>query len=1358
MNIGLQIGIPLFATFAIVMIIALVRRYWKPETFVVALVSLGLAVTMTVGVAGGAGAQTGGSSGGKGRDTTDFSLALAKQYMLDGRYDAAQEILDSLSRTNGADKSVRLTAARRALLMGDYVTAVQLYQQVDDVQPEKELAVELLDSTRPKDDAFVSFLENNGKNPDDYGMNIVQPSLPEHQTSLDDIRDTLEQELEQFRKEEGEDVSNALDHTVELDAAFDQYLDSGSDVDRVVVEELLKELASDVKNEPDLNTNIHFRIARVKGYVLTGEYSQIAKKADEYTTSEELVILSQLMVSGLVERKDFTDSFVQKNNDRYQAVLDACKQTLEDCGDSLTKEQYEKAKTQVNSLRDAVKNPVSFELQQRLLQQALNGDSAMRSKCYLALAKIKNADGDKEMTESYITAALGTAADSKDRSYQLAMEKMTQIIQGSADASEVMNVAEYVDTALDHSLPLDIPQDMLTSGAPVEDTLGQQMTETVNTSTATINIGVIDKDAFPVVKARVQIQSQQWTTLEELKAHLKVYDCGSQITNFTLEPLTFQKSRIILLCDCSGSMDGSVGTLQEVIRDFAATMGEGEEVAVVGFNSRIDFIREFSGNKDVVAGYADDVFASGGTALFNSLLEAGQLHTQDINSNNIIIAMTDGQDGYTASEWDMYNQIGALAAEKGLTVYTVGLGSVDADYLSLMAKCGNGSFLYAKDKEELQSFYAFIHGQLNNQYILTYTAKNQTRNERTLELSVDEELGSAKKTYYLEDPQYSNEGSDSYDPYVIEDSDITVNGLTAKLLYQSGQSQTVLLKGTGFDAGDDVTVRITGSVKYDLQAKFVDSETYEITVPASVAAGVYDLEVSVAESSVTLKKELTVAVPGSMKSFNFGAYRFTCQQSHVDGNGATVLSGNVTMNGWLRFKGDITVRYDYEGSSKAWITDENGFYVSYSADASQGLAKFMAEKGISASFGPVGTFYIRNNPYTAESYEDFDVDTPDYYGELNLLMLTCDSFDVSFYPDMLKIQGLNFTTELPFQDQLLRGMELEDMRDVSLDTHCLLGATQVALLAEAKYSNETEKFKEDFVMVSLPMRINELELKVDTLKNDYSIKADVGLKSLKKDGAGFELSFGIVGGRFDNIGLRINGPEVRLVDAPVPVSMSNFGFAIGNMSQYPSDSSLLTKILDTEITIQFDVSVANLDAYLPQIRKLMDSKDDVALAQLKDCNLKLKLRDFRICFDAKMVLVGKLELGEVSVSAGKFSYTNTLIGFYNETEYGLRVALKTDVLDMHTANLDLDLKGQAEVCLGYPYSGLWLNGVADFEVGWSILKVDFDVSGDILVGVYKNSAGNLQFSVIVRGTGNSGKYSGFHAYVTRPTGFDVYTY
>lgn len=1356
MSIQLQIAIPLFITFAVLVGIALLRRYFKADVFIIGLVVLSLAVTLTVSHGNLAAEQE-----QEDRETVSaaleddkFSRALAWQYMLDGRYEAAQEVLDNLLRAGKESAEDFLTAARCALLNRDYATALQFYGQTDAPAQEREHALRLLDRFYSNDDALIANLSHQGVDPGEYNLQAGTEESGDYESARQLVLAALEEELEAYKDEFGKAAIRALEAISQLDSQFAKYLDTGYTEDLEALETALERLDSALEDKPELAKIKELRLARLKGYVLTGDYEAIAESADRNAEAEELVVLTQLLVSDLISAKDFSDLYADTDTDPYERVLDQCQEILKNQED-LSRDLRNKYKKKVELLQDQIKDPIKFTLRQDLLEEATNGDPAMQSKCYLALAKLENVEGNAEQAKFYITEALGTAGNSDDQNYLIPMNKMTQIIQGTTETSEIMNVAEYVDGALDHSLPLDIQVSNLQGETNEAGDLSDQMTETVNTSTAMLNIGVIDKDAFPTVKAKVQIQSQQWTTLEELKEHLNVYDCGSQITDFTLEKIEFQSSKIILLCDCSGSMSSSVETLRQVVRDFAATMNEGEQVCVVGFNSSIDFIKEFSGDKDVVTGYADEIFANGGTALFDSLLTVGELHQQDINANNIIIAMTDGQDGNAAGEADMYDKIGAMAAQKGLTVYTIGLGDVDADYLNLMAQCGNGSFLYARDQEELQAFYSFIHGQLNNQYILTYTAKNQTRNQRVLEISVDDELGSARKTYYLQEPERTNDGADAYSPYTVEDTEVTINGFTTKFLYKSTKSQTLTLKGSGFDAGDDMTIRLIGTIKYDLTAEFVDSTTYSVTLPAGVTAGQYDLEVSIADSSATLENELTIAAQGTLKTFTYGAYSFTALQSWVDDNGNTVLSGNVVMNDWLRFKGDVSIASGYQSDAKAYITDHGGFYISYSPDLSSGLANFMAEAGIPVSFDALGTFVIYPDAYTGGEYDSFRVEDQDYGNIINLLMFVCEDFNVSIYPDMLRVQGLNFTFKLPFQEQIMRGWKQTPDMLPQLDSDCLFTATKIGIKGKVEWKDLGDRG--DFVLVSLPLKLGDLSAEIDTLKNSYLFGGEVGFKALKGE-KGFSFSLGFENGKLDLIGLRQDIKDIPVTTTPVPVSISDFGFELKDLSKLPDDADFLTTVLDTEIGILFNVDVASLNTYAPQIAKLIDSEEDVALAQFKDCTLRLKLRELRLSFSAKVVLVTILDVGEVEVSLGCFDYTNRLIGMYNADEVGLRVAAKVKALDWHTANLDLDLNGGAEICIGYPYSGLWFTGLADFDVGWGFLKVDWQVSGDAMIGAFVNSMGNFQFSVIMRGENSQGKQSGFHAYVTSVEGFRVKLY
>lgn len=1344
MSIQLQAAVPLLVTFVILAVIAVWRKYFKWETLIVGVAVLGLGVGLTV-LHATAQPETGEESAAAA-DNTCVSLALAERYMLKGLFDEASDVLRDLQREDGGNPDVLLASARCALLRGDYAAAVQLYSRLDGCEEELRQAMLLQTGGTSGDDAAIRYLSDRGYAPEDYAL-TAGTGTGNFAAAADAVRSALKEHLESLEKKLGGEVMDAVKYAAEIADSFADYL-AGDQVD---VSAAVRKLEGAMKSGTD--GNAHLRIARLKGYVLNGDYSKIAKAADRSASPQELVILAQLLADGRVNTKDFSQEYGNMDTTRYRQVLEICRSTLEKCRESLSREQYDRYKEKLELLQARMKEPVLFALRQDLLTQATEGAADMRSKSYLALAKLENADGSRKLAEEYIANAIGTAGDSDDENYRVPMDQMAGIIQGTAQSDEVKNVAQYVDAALDHSLPLDVTvTDLSGSTAEQSGGLRDQMTDTVTQSTATINIGVINKDDFPVVKARVQIQSNSWFTPEELAAHLQVYDCGSQITEFTLEKLEFQTSRIILLCDVSGSMDDSRQALKDAIISFADNMRPGEQVCVIGFNSGIEFIRDFSDDPDVVKGYADSVHTGGGTALFDSVLYAGAQIPYDINANNIIIAMTDGQDNTPAKEGDMYNRIGAMAADKGLTLYTLGLGSgVNTDYLTLMAQCGNGSFLYVRDQESLETFYDFIHGQLANQYILTYTAKNQSLNKRKLELSVEGELGGAEKTYYLVEPEHTNEGSDSYNPYTVEDTNITVSGLSAKFLYKSSQSQTLELRGEGFDKGDAITVRISGNVKYELKAEFVDNTTYRITVPAEVATGVYDLVLSIRGESLTLEEELTIAVAGDRKNFRFGSYSFTALKSSVNDRGETVLSGNVVMNGWLYFKGDVTIQPGSDSSAKAWLTDGSGAYISYSQSLATGLAGYLAKKGVPLSLGKLGTFCIYSDRYTPEDYEDFPVEPVDYTGDVNVLCLVMEDFSVSLYPDMARFQGINFHYALPFQKQLMRNLNIGGKTSGGVDTEALLTPARIALLAEVEYSGEHE-----FSMVSLPLKLSKATVKIDTLRGDYSVELGVKFKALPKMEE-MECSFAVKDHRFDAIGLRATtARDLKLMDAPVPISMNNFGFELSGFSSSESDAELLDKVLGSTIAIQFDVNVASLNAYLPEIAKLIDD-EPVALAQLADCKLSLCLKEFRLAFDAKLKLCTVLDLGKCRITLGKYQYTNALIGYYDETQYGLQAALTAE-LGWESPNLEMGLEGTAEVTLGYPYSGLWLKGDADFDVGWWILRKDFDVSGDILVGAYVNSSDNLQFSIIVRGTNTKGDYSGFHLYVTRPAGFNIKSY
>ncbi len=1353
MGLLLQISIPLLVTFAVLVLISVLRKYVRFETVAVSVAVLAIGVFSLVRYFGVSTVQE--QAVKAMAESNSVSLLLANQCILEGEYEEAENILNELSKASLAEDGVLLSEARLAFVRGDYGKAVQLYAEVGDgYGDEAVLASKLLEKTKSGNGSVVKYLTDKGYDPSQYGLSSATADVNETE-AVKQITEKIRSTVEQCKDSLGKEAVQATGYAANLLADFSDILHGEDPAEEENLKKMVNRLEKLMEKSDALAGNTHLRIAAMKGNIACEDYESFAESVDENTGSQELTVLTELYVRGLLRKNDFPEEYVSIDKEKVKAVVQQCSDTLEKNKEDLTSQQYKKYKNRVEMLEDQSSNPVTFALRSSLFDKIQTDSDEQKSKSYLALAKIESFSGNSELASEYISEALGTSGESDDDNYRIPMQQMTAIIQGTAESNEVKNVAAYVDQALNYSLPVGMEGNVLAVAENEEsdasDKIKEDMNNSVNERTATLNIGSVNKDNFPEVKARIQVQSDKYLTLEDIKNNLIVHDCGSRINDFTLEKMKFQKSRIILLCDVSGSMSGSEQSLKNAIVSFAKDMREGEEVCVIGFDDRIVFVNEFSGDPNVVESYADSINTGGGTALYDSLLYALDLVTQDINCNNIIIAMTDGQDGSPAREGDMYNVLGAKASDKNVTVYTLGLGDVDTAYLEMMADAGNGSFLYADTDEKLENFYNFIHGQLANQYILTYTAKNTTLNARKLELAVDGELGGAEKMYYLIDREYSNEGSEAYDQYTVADTDLTVYGLSTKSLYKSTADQTVRFKGDGFDAGDDVSVVISGNVKYYLDVKYIDEKTYEITVPAAVATGVYDLTFSARGESVTLKKELTVSVQGNEKEFRFGAYRFTANSSSVNENGETVLSGNVVMNEWLFFKGDIKIS-NYNDTAKVWITDENGAYISYNASTSRGLAKYMAEYGVPVSLGSLGKFAIYGDSYTPESYDKLEVDRIDLTSGFNLLFLLCENCSLGIYPDGINVTGVNFHYQLPFQEQIMRGFNIDEYKTANLDTELILGAVDIALKGKFEYS---EKSEEGFTMISLPLNMSKFSVEIDTLANDYSIAGTVKFKSLKKmDGMNYK--FGVKGGKFDSISLQANGLDISLLQTPVPVSARDFGFELSGFSKYKSDSSTLSNLLGTTVTCKFAVDVASLDAYAPAIADVIDD-EDVALASLDNCELSLTLKEFRMAFSADVVLCTVLDIGKCEIKLGVFDYTNALIGYYDEEQYGLQAAL-TVGSKWKTTNLELELTGRGELTLGYPYSGLWCNGDAGFDIKWWLLSKDFDVSGDFLIGAYKNSSGNFQFSIIVRGTNNNGDYSGFNLYVTKATGLGMYKY
>lgn len=1358
MSVFLQIAIPLFITFAALAVIAVIRRCMRMEVFVIGIIVLSLAVGSTVAHIHYTDQQNGAGAMPLPGNQQEVGLMLADQYMLEGLYAQANDILQEMLSAGGDAKNVLLSVARCLALEGRYAQAIQTYQQIDGYEDELELVVQMYEAGQHGDDISIQYLEQQGVDTSD--LNLI-PSK-DGSGNIDRMRELIhariDDQMEEAEKILGNKAADVVDCAAQLTQAYDRYLLDPSTVNAETIRSTVKKFNRTAEKSLELYANPYLRMARLKGYMMSGDYESLAAVADRYATTEELIVLSQLFARGLVEGKDFHQDYVTVDEDSFKAVLQTCRQTLKELKGDLSKAEYARLEEKYETLRKQLNDPVACTLRQDLSIHVAQCDTSLTSKTHLARSMLEHATGTDALVEEYFFKAIETASSAEDTTYGKSMGALAAIVTGVADASASSQVQDHVQKAVDNSLPLDATLPETTPEEGNSDFVGD-VSDTVNQSTAKINIGQIEKDGFPSVTAKVQIQSNHWVTVEELRQHLLVYDCEEQITEFTLEKVEYDYSRIVLLCDVSGSMDGSEQDLKDAIIAFAENMKEGEEVCVIGFDSRISFTTDFTSDPEVVKSYAELIDTGGGTALYDAVLHTSNMCDFDLSGNNVIIAMTDGQDNYPVNHKTMHSNIHAMTEQTGVTLYTLGLGdSVDAEYLSYMAVCGNGSYLFVSGKESLTDFYNFLHDQIAHQYILSFEAVDEVSVERVLKIGLDDELCGDSKTYYLVDPD-TLEKPEAPDGFVLTESGKTVSGLDTKVLQHSDQEQLVQLRGKGFVADDTIKVILTGDQSYMLKATFVDSETYQLVIPSAIACDTYDVKVIIGKNEFTLTNELYIYMAGTAQHLAFGDYIFTSRTTYTNDSGNMVLSGEVVMNNWLCFRGDLEITYDPDGS-KIWLRDEYGCYVDYDERKSYGLALDLAHNGIGISFKSLGNFYLSNDEYSPDDFDeldDFDVDKIRYTGGISGLWVYVSGQHVNIYPDCIRLDVQNFGFEFPNMKQILQEL---DLRNGNLTIGAGEDETEVYILFVDNYVHlqgqyvfdDKGKNVGDILLMSLPLDLEELTLKVDTSRGNYDLEGEVGVKMIPgMDGVGLHVA--LLHNKLNTIGLQLEGTKATVVVAPVPVTFEDFGFEIGKLAEQPQNAKLLEYLWGLDYSVLMEIEVGGLSAVLPDLGEILDDPD-ISLVEFDDVKCTANFKDLSFAFESKVNMFGILELGKCKVKIGNFSYDAHLLRMCGTHETGFQLSVNNE-LSWATKAIKFTFGGEKEITVGWPYTGLYGNNTLDIEKAWYVPGGDVNVKGEIQAGVYQNSSNSTQFSVYVKYTGTRGQEKGFHAYITHRDGFEV---
>lgn len=412
-----------------------------------------------------------------------------------------------------------------------------------------------------------------------------------------------------------------------------------------------------------------------------------------------------------------------------------------------------------------------------------NGSESVAKIC-LELADIEYASGDHASAAKYVEKSLSCALSFTDTEFSSIVERINEIILNSDDPEERKLLSDYVDLMVRNRMPKDIPSidtTILDSAAEVyeeenennnsgynsdkdfesddsglfltemtkntykedeeensdkysdidtdsetDDTykksLTQNINDTINQISGSINVVSINTKNFPSVLAVAAVDENYASSSEEFKINMSVTDAEVGIDDYEVEKIDYDTINVILVCDDSGSMSGNArDCLSDAVKTFAKKTDENVKIGIVPFSSEVntDMASPLGASESELIETADALRASGGTNIYDAVKYANALFSSNENDLNIMILMSNGNDGIPSGE--ELEQLRADCVSRGITIYTVRLGSsVDAGLLEEYAGYGSGEYFYVNTPESIESFYNYIYNISKNRYRIKY--------------------------------------------------------------------------------------------------------------------------------------------------------------------------------------------------------------------------------------------------------------------------------------------------------------------------------------------------------------------------------------------------------------------------------------------------------------------------------------------------------------------------------------------------------------------------------------------------------------------------------------------------------------
>ena len=1022
MSMMLQISLGLLPAILLVLGSVLLQRK-KPA---LRLVLLGLLVAASVTccvVHFATRAEVADKSKGDSEELVDMVYAL----MASGSADDAEDFLKQVMETSVYVPDYALCQARIHVLRGDYTAAKMMYQKAmeegvkgDEVQAEYDMVCR-------------TFAPSGV----DLSLLIHDPAYKQQVEGADQlIQDTanarqevvvlVNRNLQTLVTDVSKHITESVQSIQKSEELYRRYLKDEM-VDEAQVEAIIKQLDALEKKYPALMEQAILREARMKMQLTKGDFSAIAKSVTERSGYKELMVVSELYINGYITEKDFSKAYGKENMAAMRAVREHLLQLYNNEYREESSSDRRKLKNYIDSLKYAIDNPALGQMQEDLKDYAQRYNAVDGSKIYMQLANLSYYQGNELAADKHLSDSFRVVGNCRDEAFTGPMLAIIEAINNKQNTEGLKEVTRLVAQIMDNSTVMDLHQAVRVPNPeqekPEEEEpkpgFGTYVSDYASQKRASISIVDLDASNFEEVVLELCVDGDLAYSAQELKKVLQIKDCNANIDSFTVEEITYDRVNIILVCDVSGSMDGSpIESLRQTVKKFIAGKTEKERIGLVTFSSYVEEVYGLDVSVEELNAAADRIYASGGTAIYDAMCYAVTMVGADENALNVILLLSDGQDNSPGSQQEIEENVCQPCVKNGVVIYPIGLGyGVDSQYLAQFGNGTGGEYLYVNDDATLNGTYEYIRNLMSTRYRVTYKAVDTMTNDRQVQVSiVGDDLSYDIWEYSL------GREDDPTEQETMEDRFVT--GLETRVLFKTTGTQTVNLLVSGFQEDDRVSVRLIGDQSFDLEVKRVSGSKYVLTIPSNIAVGMYDVQVKVNDGTVYLANELTVGMEET--KIYFGAYTFTAYISKSNDT-ATILSGNVCMNGWLHFDGAITLWGDRENDSTIVMEDREGSRIIYDTQDAKGLAKYLAEKGAPVVLPALGSVTLYDDDYITTDVKEYSV-APIVLPVVRLARIfSFDGPTLYLYPHALKVELTDMIAKFPHQDRLVAAQGNKDL-------------------------------------------------------------------------------------------------------------------------------------------------------------------------------------------------------------------------------------------------------------------------------------------------------------------------------------------